>query len=135
MAKDPNTVADRWASGLSGATQKITEGVQSVTVAPGQLAARQKSAYVANVTARADVWATRVAAVSTSEWASDMINKGIPRIATGAEAAKSKFASFMGKLLPYINSGRGSLPARGTFDQNIARMTAWARYMHGFSGK
>jgi cytochrome c5 len=62
-----------------------------------------------------------------------MKSKGIPRIAGGAQAAEPKFAQFMGKLLPYINSGRGSLPARGTFDQNVARMTAWVQYMHKFA--
>jgi hypothetical protein len=125
--------AAAWVAGLANAGQKITDGVNSVTAAPGQLAARQKAVYTANVAANADKWAKNVAAVSLQTWQQDTISKGIPRIATGAAAAQAKMGAFLTKLLPYIAAGKGSLPARGSFDQNIARMTAWARYMHGFS--
>lgn len=128
----PEQIAKAWSSGLSSATSKITAGVNSVAVAPGQAAARQKQVYINNVTASADKWATNVARVSLSTWQQDMINKGIPRIATGAQAAESKFASFMGQLLPYIDQGKKSLPARGNLEQNIARMTAWVRHMSNF---
>ena len=61
-----------------------------------------------------------------------MTTKGIPRIATGAQTAQPKFAQFMGKLLPYIATQKASLPARGTLDQNIARMTAFVQGMSKF---
>lgn len=126
-------IAANWAANLANATQKIQAGVQGVTVAPGQAAARQKAVYLARVQARADYWAQRTAAVTLSEWQADMISKGIPRIATGAQAATTKFATFMGRLLPYINSGVKQLPARGTLDQNITRVTQWVRYMAQFN--
>ena len=132
MAKDPNAVAQKWVTNLGSSGESITRGVQSVTTAPGAAAARQKSQYVQGVTQNADKWATRVASVSVDDWRQSMINKGIPRIASGAAASQGKFQTFMGQLLPYIESGRGNLPQRGNLDQNIARMTAWARYMAGF---
>lgn len=124
--------AAAWVAGLSNAGQKITDGVNSVTVAPGQLAARQKGAYTQGVAANADKWAKNVGAVPLATWQQDVIQKGVPRIATGAAQAQQKFGVFLAKLLPFIAAGKGSLPPRGSFDQNIARMTAWARYMHGF---
>lgn len=133
MATTPEQAAARWAAGLAGASQKITEGVNAVTTSPGQLAARQKAVFAQNVAAAVDKWARNVAAVPLGDWQRAMIDKGAPRIASGATAAQPKFAAFMGKLLPYIATGRAQLPPRGNFDQNIARLTAWARYMHGFT--
>lgn len=132
MATDPATAAQKWAQNLAGATQRIQAGVQGVTVAPGQAAARQKTVYVQNVTASADKWAQNTAAVSLGDWQQATINKGIPRIATGAQAAEPKFQAFMTKLLPYIQSGKSNLPARGNLQANIARATAWIQYMANF---
>lgn len=132
MATDPATAAAKWAQNLGAATQRIQAGVQGVTVAPGQAAARQKGVYVANVTASADKWATKTAAVSLSDWQQATINKGIPRIATGAQAAEPKFQAFLTKLLPYINSGKASLPARGNLQANTQRAVAWIQYMANF---
>lgn len=132
MASDPNSIAQRWAQQLGASTQKITEGVQSVTVAPGQAAARQKGAWVQNTTSAADKWARNTAAVPLADWQAAMINKGAPRIASGAQASQAKFASFMGELLPHIDRVKSGLPARGNLDQNITRMTAFVRGMATF---
>lgn len=133
MAKDPTAVAQKWVTNLSAATQAITDGVNSVTTAPGQAAARQKAVYVNNVQASANKWATRVAAVTLPDWQQSMITKGIPRVASGAQSAQPKMQAFMSKLLPYVSAGVGSLPARGDINANIARMTAWVQYMAKFS--
>ena len=132
-SQTPDQIAADWASRLGASTSKITAGVQAVTVAPGQAAARQKAAWVANVAAAQDKWASRTAAVPLSTWQNDMVTKGIPRIATGATAAQGKFATFMGHLLPHIDRTKASLPARGNLDQNIARSAAFIRGMAQFS--
>jgi hypothetical protein len=132
VAQTPDQIAARWAAGLAGASQKITDGVNAVSVAPGQAAARQKTVWVQNVAASADKWAANTARVSLSDWQQAMITKGAPRIASGATAAQPKFASFMTQLLPHIASVKGQLPARGNLDQNIARMTAFVRGMSTF---
>ena len=126
-------IAQKWANNLGAATTSIQAGVNAVTVAPGQAAARQKAVWVANVNAAQDKWAARVAAVPLPVWQQDMITKGIPRIATGATAAQPKFSMFMGKLLPYINSAKAQLPPRGNLQQNIARMTQFVNSMAQFS--
>lgn len=128
----PDQVAQLWQQRLAGSGDKIRAGVNAVSVAPGQLAARNVAGYVAGVNAAQQKWATRVASVRLETWQADMLNKGLNRIASGAQAAEPKMAAFMGQLLPFIASGRGRLPQRGGLDANIARSAAWIRYMATF---
>lgn len=132
MAQSPEQIAQRWAQGMGGARDKIVQGVNDVTVAPGQAAAAQKGAYLANVQANADKWAKRTAAVSVDEWRTAMLSKGLDRIAGGATAAQPRFANFVNQLLPHIEQVKRQLPARGTLDQNIARSAAFIRGMANF---
>jgi len=129
----PDQIAAAWSSRLAGSTQKIKDGVASVTVAPGQAAARQKSVWQQNTSAAADKWAQRTAAVPLADWQTAMSEKGAQRVASGAAAAQPKFAAFMGQLLPHIASVKGTLPARGGLDQNIQRMVAFTTGMSKFS--
>lgn len=128
----PDEIAAQWASRLAGSTQRIAAGVNAVTTAPGVAAARQKSVWAQNVAASQDKWASRVASVPLSDWQSAMTSKGTQRIASGAQAAQPKFATFMGQLLPHIAQVKGSLPPRGNLDQNITRMTAFVQGMSKF---
>lgn len=129
MAKDPNAVAQKWVTSMQSASQAIKDGVQAVTIAPGQAAARQKNVYVNNVAASADKWARNVASVSLGEWQDAMINKGAARVGTGASAAQSKMANAMTQLLPKIDSIVAALPPRGDLGANISRMTQFVTQM------
>jgi len=131
-ATNPTTVAQNWANRLAGSTQKITDGINSVSIAPGQAAARQKNVWVQNTTSAADKWARNVQSVSLSDWQQAATQKGVPRIASGATAAVPKFEAFMGRLLPYIQTGKAKLPARGDINANKARMNAWFDTMSAF---
>jgi phosphatidate phosphatase APP1 len=128
-------IAANWAQRLGASSDKMTAGVNAVTVAPGQAAARQKSVYLQNVQAAADKWAKNVSAVPLSDWQQAYITKGIPRIASGATAAQSKMQNFMDKLLPFQSQALSALPARGTYEQNKNRATMWMDKMHSFSYK
>lgn len=132
MAKDPTTVAARWATNLAGSTQTITDGVNAVTTAPGAAAAAQKAVWAANTAAAANKWATNTAAVSLQSWKNDMITKGVPRIAQGATAAQPKVQAFMTAFLPAVASSVASLPPRGGFQQNVNRMVAHVTNMSKF---
>lgn len=128
----PDQIAAQWAQRLGASTQRITDGVNSVTVAPGQAAARQKDVWAQNVAASRDKWASRVGSVSLGDWQAAMTQKGAARIGPGAQAAVPKFASFMGQLIPHIQQVKGTLPPRGNLDQNIARMTTFVQGMAKF---
>jgi hypothetical protein len=131
----PAQLAKKWASNLGSATTNITAGVQGVTVAPGQAAARQKDVWLQKIQESQDKWASAVAAVPLADWQNAMVQKGIPRIASGATAATGKFESFMGKLLPYEQNAIQSLEKRGTLENNINRMVAFTRRMAQFKNK
>jgi hypothetical protein len=125
MASDPTAAANAWVSGMQGAGTKITAGVNAVTVAPGQAAARQAGVWAQNTAAAQAKYARNVAAVPLNEWQTAMTQKGIPRIASGATAAQGKYQAAMTQILPQIQNIVSSLPPRGTVDQNIQRAVTY----------
>lgn len=137
ITTNPSDAATRWANNLGAATPKIQSGVQAVTQAPGTKAAAQQAKYVANVTARASKWASRVGAVSLSDWQQATITKGIPRISQGAANAKPKMEAFMGSLLPYQQGLLGSIKTMPsmTLADNVNRAVAWINGMSKFTYK
>src|SRR5215831_16275243 len=90
----PDQLAQNWANNLGAATQRMQAGAQAVTTSPGQLAAAQQQVWLANVTASANVWA-----VSTQQWQQAYIQKGLPRVGQGAQAAQASFAQKLGRII------------------------------------
>lgn len=126
--------AEAWSNGFSAAGTKYAAGINAVTVAPGQLAAAQKQAYIANVQASANIWAAKVAAVDINTWKTAATTTGAARLASGAQKGAPKMAAFMQNFLPALSTVVGGLPARGTFDQNMQRFTAYATALHQKKG-
>ena len=134
--KDPTSAAKKWSDNLANAANNGTsaQGIASVTVAPGQAAARQKDVWAANVAQAKDRWAANTAAVTLQDWQTAATQKGVQRVATGAAAAESKMTAFMGKLLPAIDNAKRALPPRGNFQANLARANAMATALHNAKG-
>lgn len=132
--KNPTDVAATWAQRMGTATDAYTKGVQSVTVAPGQLAARAADTWVQNTANAKSKFAQKSAAVSLTDWQNQAVNKGASRLASGAQAAQGKFEQQIGKVLAHIDAGVKTLPARGGLDQNINRMTQFVRHMANYKG-
>lgn len=132
MKTNAQAAAQKWATNLGGATQAYTAGIQAVTVAPGQKAAAAQAQYIARVQERAPIWAQNVAAVGLQQWQQDTVQKGAPRLASGAQTAQPKFQTFLTALLTYEQNGLGTLPPRGTLAANQQRMIAWSNYMAAF---
>ena len=131
---NPQDAAQAWVTGMTGASAKYTAGVQSVRVAPGQAAAAASQLWATNVANARQKFASNVAKVSLSAWQEAAATKGAPRLASGAQAAQAKYLAFQSNFLPKLASIVGSLPARGTFDQNMARFAAYATQLHGAAG-
>lgn len=129
MAKDPNTVAQLWASRLQNSTQEIQAGVMSVTTAPGQLAAAAADLWLQRVTQSKVKFQRNVSAVTLQQWQQAMTQKGIPRISEGATAAIPKMANFMQQFLPHVEQVAATVRSmpKGTIDQGIARAAAQIR--------
>lgn len=134
MAKTPQQVADKWSANLAASGQAIKDGINGVTTAPTQLAAAAESRYISGIQAAvaSGKWQAGLNRVTLQDWKDAMLQKGLARIGPGATAAKGKFATFMGQLLPFQQQLVSTLPPRGDINANIARMTAFAQGMHSF---
>lgn len=124
--------AAKWAQNFGASGQRWAAGVQGVTVAPGQLAARSKALWVANTTAAADRFAANSAAVTREQWIEMTVTKGQGRLVSGAQAAQGKIEAVYAKLFPYIQQQVNALPPRGDLEANINRSAAFARGMAKF---
>lgn len=130
----PQQIADKWAANLSASTSSITAGVNGVTQAPGAAAAAQADYWLQRVTASKQKFITNVGKVTLGQWKDAMINIGIPRVSTGAQANKGKMADFMTRFLPYLKTGVDSLPPRGDLSMNIQRAVAMMQHTANFNG-
>lgn len=126
----PESITAKWASRTAGATQQVIEGVARVTVAPGQKAAAQKAAYLANIQAKVDKWERNVSRVSLQEWQAST-TAGAQRIAAGVQAKQGKMRDFLTTFLPHVERVQQRVQAmpRGNMEQNIARMVENVRGM------
>ena len=133
---DPTSAARNWSQGLTGAGQKITDGVNRVQTAPGQKAAQQVQKYINGVTNAVPKWQRKVAAVSLESWRSSMINKGVPRVATGAQAAEGKFQQAITPLFSFMQSLWNQVESMDTSTPGArdAKMLAWVQGMRQYQG-
>lgn len=132
MARSPGSVAAKWANNLSNATQSIREGVENVSESPMAKAAARSDAYLQGIQrAVADgKYQDGLRRVSLEDWRRSLLEKGLPRIATGARASEGKFADFMGEFLPHVEAGQRALESmpRGDLSQNIQRAVAMMQH-------
>jgi len=138
MAKlTPEEFAEKHARRLKGSVEDIRTGVQRVTTAPGQLAAKKADKMIANLTKRVQdgTWAKRVGGVSLEDWKSKMIDKGLGRIATGIDSAHGKVVDFAGQLLPAVDAAQAKVKGLPdlTLEDSINRMKTFVREMANFS--
>jgi hypothetical protein len=131
----PAAATAKWVQNLSAATERMTAGAQSVTVAPGQQAAASADKWLAKVTASKAKFAANVGAVSLASWQASYVNIGIPRVAQGAQAKQAKVQTFMSQFLPYLQTGVATIDRMPstTLEDGIARATAMIRYNAKFS--
>ncbi len=134
MPKDPNTIATLWANRLQAAQAEITAGVQAVTEAPGAKAAAKADVWIARVTASRPKWIRNVSAVTLPQWQQAMIQKGIPRVGPGAQAAIPKMTQFFTQFLPYVEQGAATVRAmpNATLQDGIARAVAMIQHNANF---
>lgn len=99
----PQEAADKWANRASAATADVAAGVGRVTTSPGQAAVAKRQKWQDGLSRSGDKWARNTGRVSLGEWQDAMINVGVPRIAQGVQAKKSKFERFASEFFPYLD--------------------------------
>jgi len=126
------TIAQNWANGMGAAGEKIRAGIQAVNESPTAKAARRVDAMIAGMQrAAAEGKIQRgLEAVSLEDWKRAALDKGISRIAGGAQTAKPKVQEFFQEFIPHLQAGLQALEAmpRGDVEQNINRATAMMRH-------
>lgn len=137
VRSDAATATQRWVQNLSNSTTAMTNGVNRVTISPGQSAARAADKWLAKVTQSKDKFARRVGSVSLADWQNSMTSYGIARVAQGAQSKQGKMQSFMQEFLPYLNSGVTQIDAmpKNTLEDGISRAVAMIRHNANFQRK
>jgi hypothetical protein len=129
LAKAPKSAAQgaqKWAQNLSASTTSIQAGVNAVQTAPGQAAAEHQALMKAKLNAAIDSgkWAARVSSVTTAEWKQAMLTKGLPRVASGAQAALPKYQSFANDFYPVaaqVSQEVSQMP-KNSIEDSLARV-------------
>lgn len=134
MAKlTPQEYAEKWGRRMKGSTEDIRRGVEKVSEAPGQAAARQADVMLQNLTRSIQdgTWARQVGRVSLQEWKEKTLSKGVNRIAAGVDAAMPRQVAMAQDLLAAVDSVAEEVRRmpKGTLEDGINRMTAFARGM------
>lgn len=131
VQQDPRAVADRWVSRLSGSTDRIRQGVQAVTTSPTQQAAAAVATWQARLAQpeTAAKFQRNLQRITLADWQSAMINKGLPRIPTGAAAARDKMTQFFTQFLPYEHNVAQQVHQmpKTTLEDRIQRAVAMIR--------
>ena len=135
----PEEFADLWAARLGAAVERIRSGVERVREAPGAKAAAAADRFRARILEAIDSgrWQAEVSKVSLEDWKTAMLEKGVGRIAAGANAAKPEMTEFARALFAHIEAGQRELERmpRVTLEDSINRVTAWIRHMAEFTWK
>lgn len=134
----PADIAARWAQRLGGSTDKIRSGVQSVTQAPQQKAAAAVDTWLArlNDPATRQKYVNSLSKSTLADWQNATLQKGLSRIASGAQAAQSKFQSFLQSFLPFqanVTAQVRSMP-NVTLEDRINRAVAQIRGTAAYRG-
>lgn len=134
--KDPQAVTDKWAKRISSATDEIKAGVQAVTEAPGAAAVKKQTKLVQNWqnAVESGKWAQNTGAVTVEQWKAQMLDKGVNRIATGANAAKDKVLKFQQDLLTFEANLKTKIDQMddSTPEARTAKSIAWQDGMRKF---
>jgi len=128
--------SEKWARRISQSTEDVRNGVNRVSVSPTSQAAESQDKWLAGIqrAASSGKWAGGLRRVSLDDWKRSMIEKGLNRIAPGAEAARAKVTDMANDLLGYENRVLEEIDRMPdlTIEHSIARATTWIRRMAAF---
>lgn len=132
----PEQFADKQIRRLAASTEDIRLGVEGVTVAPTAKAAAKIDKMKRNLLAAFDSGKVErgLKRVNLDDWKKAMLEKGVPRVASGIEEARPKLVAFASKLLPFQDNLKKEIDKMPdvTLEDSIARATKFMRGMAKF---
>jgi hypothetical protein len=135
----PEEAADYQIQGIGAATEKMRKGIERVTKSPMEAAAAKKDKMLQRLTQSVQdgTWERGLRSVTLEQWKTAMIDKGLSRVATGAQAAKPKLVAFFSKFLPYVDSAKAEIAKMPdlTIEDSANRAAAWVRKMGAYKNK
>lgn len=133
--KTPQQAAQAWADSAGRAATNYAQGVQSYNGDWAGATTRQQSVMQQNWTqsVTSGRWANGVQQVGTAGWKQRTQDK-TPNYSQGFTAGASRQATAIAKIIGAENNIVGSLPPRGTYEQNKARATAVMDGLHALKG-
>jgi len=128
--------ADKHNRRLKASLEDVRTGIQRVTVAPTEQAAKKKDKMKAKLNEAIDngAWERGLKRVTLSDWQNKFLEKGVNRIPGGIDAAKDKVVDFARQVLPYIDTGQKKIAGMPdmTIEDSVARASEWIRHMSKF---
>jgi len=132
----PEEGALKLIANAKAATPHIKAQVMKVTVAPTAAAADKIEKMRANFNAAIDSGKVErgLRRTSLQDWQNAMVNKGIPRIAAGLDAAKDKIVEFNRQFYPFLETVQAEIKAMPdlTLEDSISRMVHNVRRIADF---
>lgn len=124
-----------WQASQGRATTAYAEGVQSTNADWAGNLLRQKANMIANwqTAVNSPMYDNHVNAIGTAGWKQATVAKQ-GNYSTGFAAGASKQAVAAGKLFNAMQNVVGSLPPRGSYEQNKARATSVMDQLHALKG-
>jgi hypothetical protein len=127
----PQDIASKWSQNLGNSTTSIQKGVNAVTTSPTAAAAAAVDLWQQRVSSPAarDKFTRNLQRVSLEQWRQSMLNKGVARISSGAQAAIPKVVAFMTQFLPYVENVAQQVRQmpKNTLEDRIQRAVAQIR--------
>ncbi len=136
MAVAPaQTWGTNWQTGVGGASQKYSDGINNTTVDVVGKAIAQQAALLANFSSAvtSGEWARRLAAVGTAGWKAAAIAKAA-NYANGATAGLPRYQNFAQQAQPFWANASSAIDgmASGNKAASMARVSAWYDAMQTF---
>jgi hypothetical protein len=134
--KTAQQAAQAWEQSAGRAAQSYADGVNAYSGDWAGATTRQQSVMRTNLNLAIDQgrWAAGVQQVGTTGWKSRTQAK-VGNYSTGFTAGAARQASAIAKILAAEANIVGSLPPRGTYEQNKARATAVMDGLHALRGQ
>lgn len=132
----PDVAAQRWVSGMQGAGQRYSDGVDSVSTNPAAKAAAAVDTWATNVANSRDRFVRGLNAVSLESWKA-AAKAGASNLGSGASRKQDKFLSATQRNfqnMASVVSQVDSMP-KSTYADRRARALAFMDGMHQKSGR